>query len=85
MGPVRLFLPKTDKHDGSWVILFNGVLTLVYIYIYIYIYICVCVCVCIFCVGPKREKSKYFKMNGFTEKFILFKNYLFRSSIRVCF
>ena len=28
---------------------------------------CVCVCVKIFIVGPKREKSKYFKMNRSTK------------------
>ena len=56
----------------------------IYIYIYIYICVCVCVCMCVcvcvcvcvhkkiflyFFVGPKREKSKYFKMNRSTERF----------------
>ena len=40
--------------------------------IYIYIYICVCVCKNVFLVGPKREKSRYFKMNRSTKRLVFF-------------
>ena len=51
--------------------------------------VCVCVCVCVkfvffFFVGPKREKSKYLKMNWFTKRF-KFLNELFFSFLSVCF
>ena len=38
-----------------------------------------------FFVGQKREKSKYFKMNRSTYRYVFFKNYLFHSYIWVCF
>ena len=48
--------------------------------------VCVCVCVCVrvcnvFAVGPKREKSKYFKMNRSTNR--SFKK-IFVSFLRTC-
>ena len=53
----------------------------VYIYVFIYVCVCInmCVCVCVRFVGvvdPKRENSKYFKMNSST-KFCIFKKWIF--------
>ena len=45
--------------------MFVCVCVCVYIYIYIYIYLQI-----FFVIGPKREKSKYFKMKRSTKTFV---------------
>ena len=54
-----------------------------YIYIYIYIYICKKISSFFFVEGPKREKSKYFKMNKSTKRFVFFKE-LFILFLHTC-
>ena len=52
--------------------------THIYIYIYEKFFL-------LFVVGPKKEKSKYIKINKSTNRFVFSKNYLFCSCIHVCF
>ena len=63
----------------KWIVSSKRCINILYIYIYI------CEFFFFFVVGPKREKSKNFKMNRFNERFVFFKNYLFPSYIHLCF
>ena len=75
---MSIFCPnKYDGFDGAQIC---GTPPHTYIYVKTKSFLLVC----FLFVGPKREKSKYFKMNRSTEKFIFFKE-LFCFYIRVCF
>ena len=84
LNPGLLGFGEHSNHLVQWA---GNIFIYIYIYIYIYIlFVCVCVCVCLcMCVciymfvfsfrvvGPKKEQSKYFKMNSFTERYVFFR------------